>query len=324
MAETTDSPRSQIYRTAFISVVLMDAAVLVVLIAIFGHAEWHSHLVSFTARVWHRFVTYNAGSTSPGFISSILLSVLGVAILALYIAYTKGREALRAHIAESAALAIFGTITVIFIVYGTQFAWEVAQVDYEDHTTLAAKVNSLESEKLHMVDPSGRDSTITDLRKQLKETQSQLESRKQTLHNGDPSFQNMTKTIRAFMTWRQNVGNGTPCKLLITSPDGYDDMYMTFITMAVFGSTCGNGDLNNVGVKPQNIETETAKGMIPGVIVFHALPDAKGANQLETELENLFQVKRSYAIPGDAPPDAIWLQFGTGVKWNTERFAKTR
>ncbi|HEX3968091.1 MAG TPA: hypothetical protein VHW70_09010 [Edaphobacter sp.] len=213
-----------------------------------------------------------------------------------------------------------GAILFLVIVYPTF----VMRTVYYTHTGFQYQVQLLSQENGHKVDPSSRDIIIAGLTQRLSETQAQLESRKQTLHDDDPSFQNMTKTIRAFMTWRQNIGYGAPCKMLITSPDGDDNMYMTFITMAVFGSNCGNGDLNNVGVKPQNIETETAKGMIPGVIVFHALPDAKGANQLETELANLFQVKRSYAIPGDAPPDAIWLQFGTGVEWNTEKFAKKR
>lgn len=99
---------------------------------------------------------------------------------------------------------------------------------------------------------------------------------------------------------------------------------MTFITFAVFGANCANGDLNNVGVRPENVEAETSKGMVPGVIVFHAPPDAKGASQLETDLSNLFQVKRAYTIPGNAPENTIWVQFGAGVVWNTERFQKIK
>jgi hypothetical protein len=242
----------------------------------------------------------------------------------LYIGYLKGFTAMTNHMSETAVLAIIGVVTVVFLVYGTQFAWEVAKVGYEDHKTLAAKVGSLESEQSHMVDPSDRDSTITNLKNKLRESQSQLESRKQLLHNSDPAFHNMTNTIRAFMTWRRNIGYDAPCRILVTTPEGGNDMYMTFTTMAVFGANCANGDLNNVGVRPENIEAEMDKGMIPGVIVFHAPPDAKGANQLQTELENLFQVKRAYTIPGNPPENTIWLQFGAGVKWNTERFSKTK
>jgi hypothetical protein len=324
MDKTETSPLLQIYRALFVSLLLVNAASLAVLIAIFGHAEWHSNLLRFAARVWHVFVTYNAGSTSPGFVSSILFSLLGVVVLAIYIAHTKGKKALKQHMIESFALAVFGIITVVFVVYGTQFAWEVAKVGYEDHKTLAVSVISLKGEESHMVDPVGRDSTIADLSEQLRESQSQLASRKQMLHVGDPAFQNMTNTIRAFMTWRRNIGYDSPCKILVTTPDKEDGgLYMTFITFAVFGATCANGDLNNVGVKPENIEAETDKGMIPGVIVFHAPPDAKGANQLQTELENLFQIKRAFTIPGNAPANTIWLQFGPGVKWNTEKFSKT-
>src|ERR1039458_3838891 len=118
------------------------------------------------------------------------------------------------------------------------------------------------------------------------------------LQISDPAFHNMTNSIRAFMIWRKAIGYDASCRILVTTPDKDDGgLFMTFITFAVFGSNCPNGDLNNIGVRPENVEAQTQKGMIPGVLVFHALPDAKGANQLENALSDLFETKRVYTLP---------------------------
>jgi hypothetical protein len=94
-----------------------------------------------------------------------------------------------------------------------------------------------------------------------------------------------------------------------------------FSTLAVIGSNCPNGNLSNVGVKPENLERETARGSVPHVVILHALPETKGADQLINDLENMIQIRRSYKMPKGTPPppdNLIWLQFGTGTKWNSQ------
>jgi hypothetical protein len=75
-------------------------------------------------------------------------------------------------------------------------------------------------------------------------------------------------------------------------------------------------------------------GMIPGVIVFHAERDDKAADQLFNLLGNQIQLRRSYrpipptirnfSIPATGKIRMIWLQFGTGVVWNSELFAHSK
>jgi hypothetical protein len=78
-----------------------------------------------------------------------------------------------------------------------------------------------------------------------------------------------------------------------------------------------------------------AKGAIPSVILMHAEKDDVAANQLEINLGNQIQVRRtSKPIPQEInnfqlPPTnkkvwIIWLQFGHDVTWNSEFFRKTR
>lgn len=274
-----------------------------------------SALVHLLVRSWGAMIAASSTSTF-GFFCWMFGGAIAIGVAQVsysWFAATRNNEAtgLIAAIERTwkSFLVELGALIILTILVWGVFVWRTV---YYVHTGLKYEIVLARQQN----QKSGESDNL-----QIREIRSELESRKHVLRNTDPSFQNMTNTIRAFMTWRRNIGYDSPCKILVTSPDGDDNMYMTFITMAVFGSNCSNGDLNNVGVKRENIEDETKKGMVPGIIVFHAPADAAGANQLENELSNLFQVKRAFTIPGDAQPNTIWLQFGTGVKFNSERFA---
>jgi hypothetical protein len=305
-------PRPKLLRLYAFWASALYIAIVGLAVAILRNQEWHPHLVRLVGRAWSTFVAEDVGSTSRGFISGSMEAILSIVGMPLMILYLYGWKEFKKHIWGTALIAMFAVPTITLIVYGTQFAWEVSKEVYKDHRDLESAATIIRSADKQ---------SSTDLQEKLAVAQSELDSRKHMLHVGDPAFQNMTNTIRAFMTWRRNIGPDAQCRILVTTPDKEDGgLYMTFITFAVFGSNCPNGDLNNVGVKRENVESETSKGMIPGVVVLHAPPDAKGANQLENELSNLFQVKRAFTIPGQPTDNTIWIQFGTGVKWNTERY----
>src|SRR5271169_3714127 len=97
MADIANQLWSKFSKLALYSVTAVYIAVAITVIAIYRNSEWHPHLVNFMARVWHTFVSYNAGSTSPGCFSSILLSILGIVVVALYIGYLKGFTAMTEH-----------------------------------------------------------------------------------------------------------------------------------------------------------------------------------------------------------------------------------
>ena len=90
--------------------------------------------------------------------------------------------------------------------------------------------------------------------------------------------------------------------------------------VAVAGSNCPNGDSQNIGVRPEEVEEESSKGMISGVVVLHAVPGTIGADKLVDDIGNLIQTKRSYKMPRPVSPSAnvIWLQFGNETQWNSQ------
>lgn len=164
-----------------------------------------------------------------------------------------------------------------------------------------------------------------ELQKENEKLKLGLEKKTHNLDTTDPAFINMTSTIRAFMLYRRAIGPEAKCMILITFPkDEQSHIEMPFITFAVFGSNCPNGSLQNIGIKPENVDEESVKGAAPGTIIFHALPGSKGADQLSDSLGNLFQVRRSYKLPAEVPENTVWIQFGPHAKWNSELIMENR
>ncbi|BBO71395.1 hypothetical protein DSCA_53250 [Desulfosarcina alkanivorans] len=147
-----------------------------------------------------------------------------------------------------------------------------------------------------------------------------LESDRHNLNISSPAFQNGKGILRAFMSYRRSIGPEASCRILITAPADSANIASTVASLAVLGSNCPNGDLQNIGVKPWEVEKVSQNGIVPGKIVLHALPNTKGADRLVDDLSNLIQTTRSYEIPRpvDISDNIIWLQFGSGTKWNTQ------
>jgi hypothetical protein len=141
----------------------------------------------------------------------------------------------------------------------------------------------------------------------------------------------MMDTIQVFMRYREDIGrpSAVRCRILITGPreggsspfEGNSQIEGLLMTFAVVGANCPNGNLLNIGIRPENAEKESLKGMVPGKVTIHAPPGAKGVDQLVDRLGNLIQVRRSYQMPATSekiPENTIWLQIGSGTKWNSE------
>jgi hypothetical protein len=150
-----------------------------------------------------------------------------------------------------------------------------------------------------------------------------LTRKRQSLDSSDPAFHNMLDTIRAFMGYRRALGDGAPCQILITATPDSASPASAITAFAVVGANCPNGDLQNIGIEPQDVERVAAYGLTPGKVILHALPHAKGVDALVDSLRNLFQIQRSYKMPETTktiPDGTIWLQFGPGAEC-TELFA---
>ena len=118
-------------------------AATIVFIKVLHHPAWHEHLVRFMWRTWDGFVALHIGSTSPGFLNSIVETILCIVLgFVGLIFFQGGWSAVRSRIIETVAMGIVVSATALILVYGTQFAWEVVKSGYSDHETLVAKANA--------------------------------------------------------------------------------------------------------------------------------------------------------------------------------------
>jgi hypothetical protein len=143
------------------------------------------------------------------------------------------------------------SIAAVVVVLGVLFTVYATRIIYEDHQNFVAAVATLRAE---------RDSS-----------RAEVEERKHTLRFNDGAFYNMTHLIGVFMAFRRAIGPDAKCMWLITSPED-NPLVGVVMTLAVVGSNCPNGNLQNLGIKPEHVEEENRKGMVAGRIVIHALP----------------------------------------------------
>ena len=217
--------------------------------------------------------------------------------------FRRWRELRREHAPSPAHQAFqesmeLGKRTLLYtvLVAAAVSTWFLISTIYQDHELCANSNRRLQARNL--------------------ELQGAVQKKRQNLDTTDPAFQNMMQTIGAFMTYRQSIGPRADCHMLITAPK--DAFVAPFSSFAVLGTRCMNGNLQNIGVKPENEEEESLKGALPGMLVLHAYPGAKGADRLVDMLSSLIQTRRSYTFPTKAPANTIWIQFGPGTRWNTD------
>ena len=115
----------------------------VFVVIVLRRPEWHSHLLKIMYRGWVVFVAQDVGSTSRGFISGALETGLGITMVAAMTGYLFGLRELKKHLMETALIALFAFATVTLVVYGSQFAWEIITLTYEDHLALVARQDLL-------------------------------------------------------------------------------------------------------------------------------------------------------------------------------------
>jgi hypothetical protein len=127
--------------------------------------------------------------------------------------------------------------------------------------------------------------------------------------------QNVIGAIRAFATFR--YANPSACHIKLTAPPPGETFAIQIAGLAAVGPDC-----EVYGPFPTKasveLDREATTGMVPHMVVFHALKTDQTANTLFDSLSMLLPLKRSFDIPQDSPPNFVWLQFGTDVKWNSE------
>jgi len=192
-------------------------------------------------------------------------------------------------------------------VYGFIFGWAGIQEVWKDHRGAVL-------EKIDLRDTSQQTAqTVSDLRRQL--------NAKDVIPRRDsPSFRVAFVGTAAFVRFSRTLGLDS-CRIFTTEPsdtvrpDTGEFSYMILI-LGVTGG-CSAANIREKLDKDSNVGAIIHQGDIAGTVVLHALPDTKGVVQLIDDLNVLFPVKRTYDFPFPVAPsdNAIWLQFGQGMKW---------
>ena len=163
---------------------------------------------------------------------------------------------------------------------------------------------------------AGRDS----LKTQVGKLQSQLTVAQNNLSVSSPAANNLMYTLQAFREYRGAMGGFNPisCQIRLTAPADGSEIASTIAQFSIQVTNCNTFGPFPTSDNPDE-ERDTVTGMIPEVIVFHSHKNDKAAFTLYDNLSNLLPLKRSYEVPLGSPENYVWLQFGTNVKWNSQR-----
>jgi hypothetical protein len=163
-----------------------------------------------------------------------------------------------------------------------------------------------------------------DLDQRYTNLQTRFELKRHSIDTTDPVFPNIIYLLQAFDIYR-HARNGTPCVVMVTATPDSAPLASVVAQFSNSVSDCYTfGPM--VGNLDPDVEKQTTTGMVPNMIVFHQDRDDKAAGQLVNSLGNYLQLKvsyelptkRNYSVPEKGKEKLVWLQFGTGVKWNSE------
>jgi len=266
------------------------------------------HLFNLVVRAWNTMITAT-GTTTLGFVVwTLSLTAVGwaSALTAKWFELRGQRIAnpFRQALGGSVLTGLFLAGGIVGLLFIALFAFIVRTV-YQDHESLVHDRDSF----------AERNERLS----------AELERKRHFLDTTDPAFGNIVFVLRAFQQYR-NAMQGRPCVIWFSAP--LDTLPMAF-AIAQFSSTV-SGCMTFGPTPPGNpdLDEEATDGMIPGVVLLHADRDNQGANELALTLQAELNFRRSYKLlskkfvhyqnQGKMNETVMWLQFGTGTKWNTQ------
>ena len=214
------------------------------------------------------------------------------------------------HWKKNARIAVKKTALVTGLVCCSIFFYEgLVKTVYRDHQQLADR--SIE---------------LSNLNQQLK---SELEWRKHNVSTSDAVFPNIIYLLQAFQGYRislQGEQQKDPCVLYFTATP--DSLAIASAIAQFSNSVSGCSTSGPMPFGNEDLDAMTTDGMVPGVILIHTDHDDLATGRLQIALENQIPTRLSHKLP-KVPRDHlyasmhqykekfIWLQFGTGVNWNS-------
>jgi hypothetical protein len=282
-------------------------ALFVVVLESSVHAEWREYWFGIFEQAAEYFLPA-VGTTPLGFHSTWVVPILILVVGIVVVLTQRGRDALRSHWDE-AKLGFKVVMIAFFLYYGPILGWCFVKAIYIEH-----------SENLQ-------------LKKTNNGMSAELEWRKNNLSTNDPIFVNIIYLLQDFQIYRA-VRHGEPCVIYITATP--DTLALASAVAQFSNSVSECSTFGPMPVGNPDTDDMTMDGMVPRVVVVHTQRDDKAALELQERLGNQIQTRLSYKPP-KIPKDHlyagsrynyterfVWLQFGTGVKWNSEMFARPK
>jgi len=125
---------------------------LATLYAILRYPGWHPEILRFTSCVWESFLVH-IGSSGPGFISPIILVPVTIVLTIVLILAFLGWTAMKERAIETVLIGILVFVVGLLLIYGPQFAWQVAKVTRDEHRSDIQAIGRLEDAAKHPCPP---------------------------------------------------------------------------------------------------------------------------------------------------------------------------
>jgi len=296
----------------YLPATLVVAAFLILTCLVVSVHEWRVAAGRFIFRTWNELIGANSTSNLGFLLGSLVIPLLAGLLGFSYSRWLR-KETWKAAFHSSIMQAVL-TVLAVVIAESAVFIFFSVRGMYNDHAALIKRNEEL----------TGK----------LNTANAEIAKRQQQIYFRDPAMGNLRSLLMDFDMYR-HAQKGRPCVLYLTETTNTDPSVASQVAQFsnpisdcfTFGPVGGP-----IGYNP-DLEKIALDGMVPDAIVFHMDRNDKAAFTLAGQLGSLLPLRISYApLPNRKvlyalPPNIagketlIWLQFGTNVKWNSERWA---
>jgi hypothetical protein len=291
---------------------------------------WH-HFVNLMGHSWDSFLRA-MGTTGLGFITPVLVFALTIIVTLFVIYFREGRDAMRQHWKETAAITATVTLGVMLLVYGPILFWNVVKTTYDDHESLVEKNKELLDKNKELaaknkaLEPEHTTAPPRGAKHQLGGQQPNSgaqppqypSSAPMPAITGEPSEAAEDFITKSFSEFNAAIDQGKPCLIKITAPEdslrGAQKVARLAREVLRNVSKCAVTGPSRYDSNP-DIEKQDLTGTIPGKVLVRAAKDQKGMDKFFEQFNFYVDSKRSYDIPEGTKGNYLWLQFGGGIRW---------
>jgi hypothetical protein len=303
-----DLLRPTFKKCIFVAAAVITVTFLCIVVSVMTVREWRTAAAHFIHRTWTAEIEENSTSNVGLFLGSIAVPI-AAALLGVANFHWRKKQSWKDTFQNSVEPTVLLLIAVIFVYFGA-FQYLLVRGVYNEHKVL---VNG-----------------SVDLTMQLDKANKEIEDRKRHIYFLDPAMGNLRSLLMDFDMYR-HAQKGRPCVMWFTEPrKSHTHLSGEVIQFSHVVSDCFS--FGAPAINPDD-EKDALDGMVPDAVVFHMDRNDKAARTLADNLGSLLPIQVSYEpLPKRTEPryslgpnakgdeTVVWLQFGTDVKWNSERW----